>query len=131
MNQYLVKNTSICYWLIRAPSFKSVDSSRIEITATKLSGINLYMTVGKSAGTAKNEYLMTNLSQSLTFTFEPDQNVYVVAMAQDSTPSLAFTYVLRDYSLPLPKCESNQTLTLAAGRYTCVEPVTVIQNVTT
>ena len=44
------------------------------------------MTVGKTPGTAKNEYLLTNLSSSMMISFEPDQNIYVVAMANEENP---------------------------------------------
>jgi hypothetical protein len=103
----LIKSSTICYWVIQAPSYKSINTTRIMISATRLQGINLYMTVGKTAGTASNEYLMNTLSPSLTFYFEPNLSIYVVAMAQDSTASLAFTYTLKDYSVPLPNCAQN------------------------
>ena len=72
--------------MLRAKSPFNANTSRIELTATKLNGVNLYMTVGKTPGTAKNEYLLTNLSSSMMISFEPDQNIYVVAMANEENP---------------------------------------------
>ena len=81
INPSLIKSTTICYWLIKAPTYKSINTTRIMISATRLKDLNLYMTVGKTLATAKTEYLMTSLSPSLTFYFEPDQSIYVVAVA--------------------------------------------------
>ncbi len=108
-NTNLFVQNQICYWTIRSFNRQNnmavANNTFLEIKATKLQGVSLYVSTGDAPGVARNETTMGTFSSNL-LTYKADQTLYVVAIAIDANPVVSFSYRFYEVvpTITVPNC---------------------------